>query len=74
MYAVAFDLVVADTDIGAVLAEHVFRRVQGSLYVNPHRFVARGPRAENLGWLWLRNCSINAAESARWLPALSASA
>jgi len=46
MYAVAFDLVVADTeqhhpkgvtqayaDIGAILAEHGFRRVQGSLYV-----------------------------------------
>ncbi|MCL2876531.1 MAG: virulence factor [Betaproteobacteria bacterium] len=46
MYAVAFDLVVADTeaqhprgvsqayaDIGAILNEHGFRRVQGSLYV-----------------------------------------
>ncbi len=46
MYAVAFDLVVADTDknhpkgttqayteIGEVLGEHGFRRVQGSLYV-----------------------------------------
>lgn len=46
MYAVAFDLVVADTekhhpkgvtqaysDIGAILGEHGFRRVQGSLYV-----------------------------------------
>jgi virulence-associated protein VapD len=46
MYAIAFDLVVADTekyhpkgvtqaytDIGAVLAEYSFRRVQGSLYV-----------------------------------------
>lgn len=46
MYAVAFDLVVADTEehhpkgvaqayteIGAVLAEHGFLRVQGSLYV-----------------------------------------
>lgn len=46
MYAVAFDLVVSDTEkhhpkgvtqayteIGAVLAEHGFRRVQGSLYV-----------------------------------------
>jgi len=46
MYAIAFDLVVADTeqhhpkgvtqayaDIGAILAERGFRRVQGSLYV-----------------------------------------
>lgn len=46
MYAVAFDLVVAEaeahhpkgvtqahTEIGAVLGEHGFRRVQGSLYV-----------------------------------------
>jgi virulence-associated protein VapD len=46
MFAVAFDLVVADTagqhpkgvaqaymDIGAVLGEHGFRRVQGSLYI-----------------------------------------
>jgi len=50
MYAVAFDLVVADTeqhhpkgvsqayaDIGSVLNEHGFRRVQGSLYCSaPH--------------------------------------
>jgi virulence-associated protein VapD len=47
MYAVAFDLVVADTEqnhpkgvaqayteIGAILAEHGFVRVQGSLYVS----------------------------------------
>ena len=46
MYAVAFDLVVADTeqhhpkgvsqayaDIGAILNEYGFRRVQGILYV-----------------------------------------
>lgn len=46
MYAIAFDLVVADTeqahpkgvsqayaDIGAILNTHGFRRVQGSLYV-----------------------------------------
>ena len=46
MYAVAFDLTVADaethhpkgvsqayTDIGAILSEYGFRRVQGSLYV-----------------------------------------
>lgn len=53
MYAVAFDLVVADTvqhhpkgvaraytDIGAILAEHGFRRVQGSLYVTEQEDVA----------------------------------
>ncbi len=47
MYAIAFDLVVADTEqhhprgvsqayseIGATLAEFGFRRVQGSLYVS----------------------------------------
>ena len=47
MYAVAFDLVVADTEkhhpkgvtlayteIGAALGEYGFRRVQGSLYVS----------------------------------------
>ncbi len=47
MYAVAFDLTVVDTEqyhqkgvsqayteIGAVLGEHGFRRVQGSLYVS----------------------------------------
>jgi virulence-associated protein VapD len=46
VYAIAFDLTVADTEmyhpkgvsqayteIGAVLGEHGFRRVQGSLYV-----------------------------------------
>lgn len=46
MYAVAFDLTVVDTEkhhpkgvsqayteIGAILGEHGFRRVQGSLYV-----------------------------------------
>jgi virulence-associated protein VapD len=46
MYAVAFDLTVVDTEryhprgvsqayteIGGILAEHGFRRVQGSLYV-----------------------------------------
>lgn len=46
MYAVAFDLTVTDTEeyhpkgvsqayteIGAILGEHGFRRVQGSLYV-----------------------------------------
>jgi virulence-associated protein VapD len=53
MYAVAFDLVVADTEqhhpkgvtqayteIGAVLAEHGFRRVQGSLYVTENEDMA----------------------------------
>ncbi|MDR2207954.1 MAG: virulence factor [Azoarcus sp.] len=53
MYAVAFDLVVADTeqqhprgvsqayaDIGAILNEHGFRRVQGSLYVTENEDMA----------------------------------
>ena len=53
MYAVAFDLVVADTeqhhpkgisqaysDIGTVLGEHGFRRVQGSLYVTDNEDMA----------------------------------
>lgn len=53
MYAVAFDLVVSDTvqhhpkgvsqaytDIGAILAEHDFRRVQGSLYVTEQEDMA----------------------------------
>ena len=53
MYAIAFDLVVADTEknhpkgvtqayteIGAVLGEHGFRRVQGSLYVNDNEDMA----------------------------------
>ena len=53
MYAVAFDLVVADTeqhhpkgvsqayaDIGAVLNEYGFRRVQGSLYVTDNEDMA----------------------------------
>lgn len=53
MYAVAFDLVVADTEqhhpkgvsqayveIGAVLSEHGFRRVQGSLYVTDNEDMA----------------------------------
>ena len=54
MYAVASDLVVADTEnhhpkgvtqayteIGAVLAEHGFLRVQGSLYVSDNEDMAR---------------------------------
>lgn len=53
MYAVAFDLVVADTehhhpkgvsqayaDIGSILNEHGFRRVQGSLYVTDNEDMA----------------------------------
>lgn len=53
MYAIAFDLVVADTeqhhpkgvtqayaDIGAMLNEHGFRRVQGSLYVSDNEDMA----------------------------------
>ena len=53
MYAVAFDLVVADTeqnhprgvsqayaDIGAILQEHGFQRVQGSLYVTENEDMA----------------------------------
>lgn len=53
MYAVAFDLVVTDaekhhpkgvsqayTEIGAILAEHGFRRVQGSLYVTENEDMA----------------------------------
>ena len=58
MYAVAFDLVVADTlahhpkgvpqaytEIGAVLADHGFRRVQGSLYVTDDEDMAKLFRA-----------------------------
>ncbi len=54
MYAIAFDLQVAETaqhhpkgvtqaytDIAAVLAEHGFRRVQGSLYVTDSEDMAR---------------------------------
>lgn len=54
MYAIAFDLVVSDTEthhpkgvtqayaeIGAVLGEHGFRRVQGSLYVTDSEDMAR---------------------------------
>lgn len=53
MYAIAFDLVVADTekhhpkgvtqaytDVGAVLGEHGFRRVQGSVYVTDNEDMA----------------------------------
>jgi virulence-associated protein VapD len=53
MYAIAFDLVVADTEqhhpkgvsqayaeIGSILNEHGFRRVQGSLYVTNNEDMA----------------------------------
>ncbi|TVR97439.1 MAG: virulence factor [Rhodospirillales bacterium] len=69
MYAVAFDLVVADTeqhhpkgvtqaytDIGAILAEHGFRRVQGSLYVTDN---------EDMANLFL---AIQALRSCSWFP------
>ncbi len=54
MYAIAFDLIVADaekfhpkgvtqayTDIAAILNEHHFRRVQGSLYVTDNEDMAK---------------------------------
>ena len=54
MYAIAFDLVVSDTekhhpkgvsqayaDIGMILAEYGFNRVQGSLYVTDNEDMAR---------------------------------
>jgi virulence-associated protein VapD len=69
MYAVAFDLVVADTErhhpkgvtqayteIGAVLAEHGLRRVQGSLYVTDN---------EDMAKLFL---AIQALRSRAWFP------
>jgi len=69
MYAVAFDLVVSDTEqyhprgvtqayteIGAVLAEHDFRRVQGSLYVTDN---------ENMANLFL---AIQALRARTWFP------
>lgn len=53
MYAVSFDLTVSDTEqnhpkgvsqayteIGAILSEHGFRRVQGSLYVTDNEDMA----------------------------------
>lgn len=58
MFAIAFDLVVADTEshhpkgvshayaeIGATLAQHGFRRVQGSLYVTDDEDMAKLFRA-----------------------------
>jgi virulence-associated protein VapD len=69
MYAVAFDLVVTDTEkyhpkgvaqayteIGAVLAEHGFCRVQGSLYVNDN---------ENMANLFL---AIQSLRARSWFP------
>lgn len=69
MYAVAFDLIVADTEqhhpkgvaqayteIGAVLAEHGFRRVQGSLYVTEN---------EDMASLFL---AIQALRARSWFP------
>lgn len=54
MYAIAFDLVVADTEqhhpkgvsqayaeIGSILAQHGFQRVQGSLYVTEDENMAK---------------------------------
>lgn len=69
MYAVAFDLVVEETEkrhpkgvtqayteIGAVLGEHGFRRVQGSLYVTDD---------ENMANLFL---AIQALRTRTWFP------
>ncbi len=69
MYAVAFDLVVADTeqhhpkgvsqayaDIGAILNEYGFRRVQGSLYVTDN---------EDMANLFL---AMQALRSKHWFP------
>ena len=69
MYAVAFDLVVADTElhhpkgvsqayaeIGAVLNEYGFSRVQGSLYVTEN---------EDMANLFL---AIQALRSRTWFP------
>ena len=69
MYAIAFDLVVADTeqhhlkgvsqayaDIGAVLHEFGFKRVQGSLYVTD---------SENMANLFL---VMQALRAMPWLP------
>ena len=70
MYAIAFDLVVADTekhhpqgvsqaysDIGTILGQHGFRRVQGSLYVTDD---------ENMAKLFL---TIQALRALPWFPA-----
>ena len=69
MYAIAFDLVVADTeqyhpkgvsqayaDIGATLAKYGFQRVQGSLYVSAD---------ENMANLFV---AIQSLKSQSWFP------
>lgn len=69
MFAVAFDLVVADTethhpkgvtqaytDIGATLAQYGFRRIQGSLYVTD---------SEDMANLFL---AIQALRAQTWFP------
>ncbi len=69
MYAIAFDLVVADTEqhhpkgvsqayaeIGAVLAKYGFRRVQGSLYVTDD---------ENMAQLFV---AIQSLKTLAWFP------
>ena len=69
MYAIAFDLIVADTEthhpkgvaqayseIGIILGEHGFRRVQGSLYVCDD---------ENMANLFI---AIQALRAREWLP------
>jgi len=69
MYAVAFDLVVADTEkhhtkgvtqayteIGSILSEYGFRRVQGSLYVTDD---------ENMANLFI---AIQALRNRTWFP------
>lgn len=69
MYAIAFDLVVADTqehhpkgtsqayaEIGATLAKYSFRRVQGSLYVTDD---------ENMANLFM---AIQALKLMAWFP------
>lgn len=69
MYAVAFDLTVADTEknhpkgvsqayteIGDILGEHGFRRVQGSLYVTDD---------ENMANLFL---AIQSLRARAWFP------
>lgn len=69
MYAIAFDLVVTETEkhhprgvsqayteIGAILAQHGFRRVQGSLYVTDD---------ENMAQLFT---AIQSLKSQAWFP------
>ena len=69
MYAIAFDLVVAETqkhhpngvsqayaEIGAILAQYGFRRVQGSLYVTDN---------EDMAQLFM---TIQALKSRSWFP------